>query len=306
MSAPLSSRFAHPDVRFTLRDRLTLIDIANAFGSATLTTFGGTLLSYVPAGGTDLLWVSDTAVYDGSKPVRGGVPVCWPWFGPWDAAAMGADASDAAKKAHGFARYETWEVESVDSRPGGATRVVLVLLPNASIARAWPHAFRLRLAVTLGEQLQVELTGENLSARDWVVSEALHTYFRVGEAEGLAIHGLEGCTFIDRSAGAQATQQRGALRLAPPLDCVYFDHRAPVAIDDAANRRTIEMTKSGSASTIVWNPGEVGAKSFADMPDDQFHAMVCVEAGNALDNRYTLKAGASHTLGMTLRARTAT
>jgi len=95
-----------------------------------------------------VLWVSETAVYNASKPVRGGVPVCWPWFGPYDPATMGADPTDAAKRAHGFARYEIWEVEAVGSLPDGATQVVLSLGPNPSMAKAWPHDFKLRLAVS--------------------------------------------------------------------------------------------------------------------------------------------------------------
>ena len=300
MPGNLQDRFPHPDVQFSLRDQLVLIDMVNDFGAVRLTTHGGTLLSYVPKGSTDVLWVSDTAVYDGSKPVRGGVPVCWPWFGPYDPATMGADPTDAAKKAHGFARYEVWEVEAVSSLPDGATQVVLSLEPNPSIAKAWPHDFRLQLAVTLGARLRVDLIGQNLSQRDWVVSEALHTYFRVGEAEGLAISGLEGVEYVDKLEGSALLTQSGTLHIAPPLDRVFLDHSAPAIIQDAGHGRAIELTKDGSASTIVWNPGEHGARAFADMPDDQYHAMVCVEAGNALKNSYTLRAGESHTMSMSI------
>jgi len=300
MLETLQARFGHPDVKFSLRDRLVLIDIGNDFGTASLTTFGGTLLSYVPKGGRDVLWVSETAVYDASKPVRGGVPVCWPWFGPYDPAAMGADPTDAAKKAHGFARYELWEVDAVSSLPDGATQVVLSLGPNPSIAKAWPHDFRLRLAVTLGEKLHVDLIGQNLSQRDWVVSEALHTYFRVGEAEGLAVRGLEDVQYVDKLQDQGLLTQTGTLRIAPPLDRVFLDHAGPITIEDAGLGRAIEISKEGSASSVVWNPGEEGARGFADMPDDDYRVMVCVEACNALKNSYTLRAGEAHTMRMTI------
>ncbi len=300
MLETLQARFAHPNVKFALRDQLILIELVNEFGSASLTTYGGTLLSYVPAGGTDLLWVSETAVYDGSKPVRGGVPVCWPWFGPYDPEAMGADPTDAAKKAHGFARYELWDVEAVSSLPDGATQVVLGLAPNPSIAKAWPHDFRLQLAVTLGEKLRVDLIAQNLSQRDWVVSEALHTYFRIGEAEGLAIRGLEGVQYVDKLQDNALLTQDGTLNIDPPLDRVFLDHTGPAIIEDTRQGRAIELGKDGSASTVVWNPGAEGARGFADMPDADYHVMVCVEACNAVKNRYTLHAGATHTLSMTL------
>jgi glucose-6-phosphate 1-epimerase len=300
MLETLQARFAHPNVKFSLRDRLVLIELVNDFGTASVTTYGGTLLSYVPKGGKDVLWVSETAVYDGSKPVRGGVPVCWPWFGPYDPAPMGTDPTDAAKKAHGFARYELWEVEAVSSLPDGATQVILSLKPNPSIAKAWPHDFQLQLAVTLGDKLRVDLIGQNLSQRDWVVSEALHTYFRVGEAQGLAIRGLEGVQYVDKMQDQSLLTQTGTLRIAPPLDRVFLDHTGLVTIEDAGHGRAIELTKEGSASTVVWNPGEEGARAFADMPDQDYHAMVCVEACNALKNSYTLRAGESHTLSMAL------
>lgn len=300
MLETLQARFAHPNVKFSLLGKLVLIELVNDFGTASLTTYGGTLLSYVPAGGSDLLWVSETAVYDGSRPVRGGVPVCWPWFGPYDPGTMGADPTDAAKKAHGFARYEHWEVEAVSSLPDGATQVIVGLAPNPSIATAWPHDFRLQLAVTLGEKLRVDLIGQNLSQRDWIVGEALHTYFRVGEAEGLAIRGLEGIQYVDKLRNNALLTQNETLRVDPPLDRVFQDHTGTVIIDDTGQGRAIELTKDRSASTVVWNPGKEGARGLADMPDDDYHVMVCVEACNALKNSYTLHAGEAHTLSMTL------
>lgn len=293
MISTLQQRFAHPDVTFSQRDQLVMIEIANAHGRATLTTHGATLLSYVPTGGEDVLWVSETAVYDGTKPVRGGVPVCWPWFGP--------HPTEPSKGAHGVARHQVWEVETVQSLSRGATQVVLSLSPNAATRALWPHEFKLDLAVTLGEELRVELTGHNLSGEEWTISEALHTYFRVAEAEGLTIRGLEGTRYFDKNRDFAEFTQGEPLSLDPPMDCVYVDHTGSVVIEDGG--RKIEIGKQNSASTIVWNPGAEGVKAFADMPDDQYHRMVCVEAGNALGNSYQLAPGEKHTLGMTIRVR---
>ncbi|MDY0135967.1 MAG: D-hexose-6-phosphate mutarotase [Thiomicrospira sp.] len=299
MLTNLQQRFNHPNVRFYLRDQLVMIELKNDFGQTTVTPHGATLLSYIPAGGTDLLWVSDTAIYDGSKPVRGGVPVCWPWFGAYDASKMGAHPTDAAKKAHGFARYELWQVESVAS-VGNATQVVLSLTPNASIEKAWPFDFKVSLAVTLGEKLTVELIGENRSNQAWYVTEALHTYFKVAKAPGLVVEGLEGKTYFDKNQGFADFKQTDTLKVHAPMDCVYVDHNTAVVMKDQG--RDIVMDKINSASTIVWNPGAEGVKAFADMPDDQYEFMVCAEAGNALQNGYELKAGAKHTMGMVLSA----
>jgi len=295
----LKQRFSHPDVRFYRRDKLIMLKLSNRHGAATLTTFGGTLLSYKPATGEEVIWLSETAVYDGSKPVRGGVPICWPWFGPYDPQTMGADASDAAKKGHGVARYETWDVAAVRS-VGDATEVVLQLEPNDSIRRAWPLPFVLKLIVTLGKNLTLELAGENRSQRDWVVSEAFHTYFRVAQADGLIIEGMDNTTYIDKGRGGQRFTQDGPLRLTLPMEYIFVDHRNAVVLNDSGNQRRIVMEKTNSASTVVWNPGPEGAKSFADMPDDQYAHMVCVEAANALDNAYQLTSGASHSMKMTI------
>jgi glucose-6-phosphate 1-epimerase len=295
----LKERFGHDHVRFYRKDQLDMVELHNDHGSATLTTFGATLLSYRPGEGPDLLWVSGTALYDGRKPVRGGVPVCWPWFGAYDPATLGEDPSDAAKKGHGIARYATWDVESV-ATVGDGTRVVLLLTPDAEISEAWPLDFSLRLAVTLGEKLELELTGENRSARDWAVSEAFHTYFDVARAAGLEVEGLNGASFVDKGRGGAEGRQSGPVRVETPMECVYLGQPGPVVIQDRGNNRRILIERINSASTIVWNPGPEGVKAFADMPDDQYNATVCVEAGNVLSDGYLLKAGASHSMVMRL------
>ena len=303
MLEDLKQRFSHPDVRFYQHDQLIMIELNNRHGSATLTTHGGTLLGYRPAGRDEVIWLSETAVYDGSKPVRGGVPICWPWFGPYDPDTMGSDPSDAAKKGHGVARYALWEVASVRSVDNGATKVVLQLEPNDSIRQAWPWPFMLKLIVTLGETLTLELVGENRSERDWVVSEAFHTYFRVANADGLTLGGMDNTTYIDKLRDDQRFTQAGPLQVSVPMDCVFVDHPDTVVLEDSGNQRQIVMQKTHSASTVVWNPGPEGAKGFADMPDDQYAHMVCVEAANALDNAYTLKAGESHRMAMSIAVR---
>ena len=302
MLTKLKQHFSHPDVHFSQRDQLIMIEIRNRHGSAMLTTHGATLLSYQPANGQELIWVSETAIYDGSKPVRGGVPVCWPWFGPYDAAQLGEDPSDAHKKGHGVARYEQWQLAEVNSLED-ATQVVLRLEPNDSIRQAWPLPFRLSLHVTLGEALTMELVGENLSDRDWLLSEALHTYFNVAEADDLVIRGLEGCQYIDKGRGSERGTQSQPLHLTLPMERVYVDHAGEVVLEDQGNQRQIVMQASNSATVVVWNPGEEGASGFADMPDDQYTHMVCVEAANALDNSYILKAGESHRMRMMLSQR---
>ncbi len=298
----LKARFSHPQVQFRQHDALVMVDIENAHGSATLTTFGATLLGYRPKDGTDVLWVSDTAVYDGKKPVRGGVPVCWPWFGPYDPSALGPDPSDAFKKGHGIARYSVWDVESVEA-VGDATRVVFLLSPDDEIRKAWPLDFSLRLQVTLGESLEMTLKGENRSDRDWQVSEAFHTYFGVAEADGLVVRGLDGTAHIDKLADGQRGVQSGEARMTTPMEQVFVGNTGTLAIDDQGHGREIVIERENSATTVLWNPGPEGVKAFADMPDDQYRKTACVEVANALDDAYALPAGAAHAMTVRLSVR---
>lgn len=293
MTQGLAERFSHRDVRFCRKERLDMIELSNRHGTAVVTTHGGTVLSYIPVGGDEVLWVSEAAIYDGSKPVRGGIPVCWPWFGSYDATFLGEDPTDANKKGHGIARHEVWDVESVRTA-GEATELTLRLEPSESTRRAWPHDFSLRLVVTLGETLQLDLVGENRSDRAWQVSEALHTYFQVAQVDDVVIDGLEQTDYLDKLGDWARGRQSGPLRPTPPIDSVYVGHDGEVVLNDAGRR--IRITKENAASVVVWNPGAEGARGFADMPDAACTRMLCVETGNALDDAYRLEPGASHTL----------
>lgn len=298
MLADLEKKFplaADIGVRFYMREKLLMLELANQFGKAVLTTHGATLLSYVPAGKSEVLWVSPTAVFDGEKPVRGGVPVCWPWFGAYDSSKMGADSSDQLKKAHGFARYETWQVFAVE-KLGDDLRVTLALKANEQTKKIWPFDFDLKLAVTLGEKLSVELIGENLSEKTWWVTEALHSYFAVENAENILIEGLKNTNYLDKNQDFNPFIQTDDLQIKTPLDFVYLNQIGPVTIHDKS--RKILLEKQNSASTIVWNPGAEGVKQFADIPAEDYAKFICVEAGNALQNGYFLAPNEKHSLKM--------
>lgn len=291
----LRNRFPLPGVHFHQRDRLVVMELTNAHGSVSITPMGATVLGYTPEGDEELIWVSETGRFDGSRPVRGGIPVCWPWFG--------AHPSEPAQKAHGFARHLPWEIESVTVERD-VTRAILRLQANGTTLRIWPHDFVLRLAVTLGVTLRLDLTAENRSAETWQLSEALHSYFRVQDARNILVDGLDGLNYWDKQQGGIRGTQTGALRVHPPIDRVYFDHMGEAVIDDL--RRRIHIRKTGSRTTVVWNPGPEGARGMDDIPDDAWAEMLCVETANAIDNRYPLHPGECHTLSATIHAERAT
>lgn len=282
----LQQRFNQPGVRFFLRDRLVMLEMRNQHGSTVVTTQGATVLSYVPTDGREVIWVSDSARYDGSKAVRGGIPVCWPWFGP--------HPDDPALPAHGFARQAIWRPVAVTTE-AGVTCATFRLEPDERTRSIWPQAFRLELTVRLGECLEVELRSTNPGPESIEISEALHSYFRVECAHGIAVEGLDGLAYWDKQQGGVRGVQDRPLRVEPPIDRVFFRHTEPALIHD--RERDIHVEKRGSATTVVWNPGPEGVRSFDDIPDPAWTEMLCVETANALDDQYTLAPGETHVLG---------
>jgi len=287
----LQQRFNQPGIRFFRHDRLVMLEMRNAHGSTVMTTQGATVLSYVPRRGREVIWVSESARFDGSKAVRGGIPVCWPWFGP--------HPDDPALPAHGFARQAIWEPIDVATEDGGH-RATFRLEPDARIRSMWPQAFRLELTVRLADRLEVELRATNLDSEPVGISEALHSYFRVGCARGIAVDGLDGLDYWDKQQGGVRGVQDESLRVDPPIDRVFFRHTRPVSIRDGG--RVIHVEKLGSATTVVWNPGPEGVRAFDDIPDPAWEDMLCVEAANALDERYMLGPGETHVLGTRISA----
>lgn len=180
------------------------------------------------------------------------------------------------------------------------TQAILRLEANETTRRTWPHDFVLRLAVTLGVTLRLDLTAENLSADTWQLSEALHSYFRVQNARNIVVDGLGGLNYWDKQQGGIRGTQTGALRVHPPIDRVYFDHTGEAVIHDL--RRRIHISKTGSRTTVVWNPGPEGARGMDDIPETAWAEMLCVETANAVDNRYPLHPGERHTLSATIHA----
>jgi len=290
MAKTYQQQFSVNGIQFVQRDGIELIEIENQFAKATITPFGGSVLSFIPKGQKDLLWVSDTAVYDGSKPVRGGVPVCWPWFGA---------AKQAGLPAHGFVRSMLWHVEKAAHLDTGETRILLACESNEATLAQWPHEFKLKLCVEVGEYLTLTLISSNLSDESVDITEALHTYFSVANPVGMQIKGLEESTHLDKLAeDIPAEIQSDAVVLNPAKDSVYLNQSGRVAIVDADNNREILIQKRNSQSSVVWNPGPEIVKGFADIDDQAWLEFACVESGNVLENFITLPAKAEHMLSV--------
>ena len=272
---------------------LPFIRVRNDHAQALVSVHGGQVLSFQPTGaGADLLFVSEQALFQPGKAIRGGVPICWPWFGP--------DPQGQGRPAHGFVRTRRWDLRQTSALPNGETQVVLGLNDTADTRALWPHAFDLSLTLTIGSTLRLALTTRNTGDTAFEVTQALHSYFTVGDIAQVRVQGLDGCAYIDKAAGAGGAVrlQNGDLTVTAEVDRVYTHAPAPapLSIVDGALKRRVRIACEGSRSTVVWNPWATIAAGMADLKDDAYRRFVCVETANAADEVITLAPGAAHTL----------
>jgi glucose-6-phosphate 1-epimerase len=269
----------------TWRDEgLPVLDITAPSATARIYAHGAQLAHWQPAGAEPVIFMSAESAFEEGKAIRGGVPVCFPWFGPREGQA-----------AHGFVRNRTWrvlEVREID----GAVRATFETASGEGTRAKWPHDFIARMSCTAGAVLAMEFEVTNTSREPFMFSEALHTYFAVGDAREVTVTGLEGAAYRDFPDRTKLTTQTGAIRFSEETDRVFVDTTGTCVIEDPVLGRRITVEKSGSLSTVVWNPWIAKAAALADFGDDEWMRMVCVETANAFENSVTLNAGATHRL----------
>jgi D-hexose-6-phosphate mutarotase len=267
---------------------LALAQIRNPQATATVALQGGQVLGFQPHGVAPVLWVSRAAVYTPGKPIRGGIPICWPWFGP--------HPSDPAKPNHGFVRGRVWAVRETSDDADGTTRLTLGIGESDETRALWPHAFDLRVEISVGAELEVALIARNTGAEPFVCTGALHSYFGVDAVQTVQIEGLEGRDYLDTANRYRRARQDGPIRIAAETDRIYLDTPDDCLIRDPQLGRTIRVAKSGSRTTVVWNPWVEKARELRDIADDEYVEMVCVETANAADDQIVLMPGAEHRL----------
>jgi len=259
-------------------------EINNARAHATVSTYSGQLLSYRPKDRQeDLLFVSDKAYYEAGKAIKGGIPVCWPWFGP--------DPENRGRPAHGFVRNRQWQVSGSESLADGSTKIILSITDNEATRALWPHPFRLDIEITVGDTLRVELVTHNTGNDSITISQALHSYFRVGDITSVSVLGLDGINYIDKANDSARKKQSGPLTISSEVDRIYTDTSGDLSIDDASLERKIAIRSSGCSTAVVWNPWVEIAASMADLDDDDYLQMLCVETANAGPETVTITAG---------------
>lgn len=244
--------------------------IETPWSSAEIYLHGAHVTHFQKNGETPLLFLSQASEFLAGKPIRGGVPIIFPWFGPRE-----------GLPSHGFARTAEWDLTARSVQPDGSVKLYFRL----------PTTIDVEYCVTVGETLEMELRVRNTGEADYPFESCLHTYFQISAIDTIAITGLVGVTYLDKVTGATTVESISPIHIASEVDRVYQDTTTAVEIRDPGLQRRIRVEKSGSNSTVVWNPWIDKSQRMADFGDDEYLQMVCVESGNIAANKITLAPG---------------
>jgi len=250
--------------------------------SAEIYLHGAHVTSWQPANADEVLFVSTKSHWQDGRAIRGGIPICFPWFR--------SKADDPAAPAHGFVRTKEWRLDSVKA-DGESVVVVCSTESDESTQRWWAHSFRLTHIVSIGRFLKLQLVVANTGQTSFRFEEALHTYFRVSQVENVRIRGLDHVTYLDNVDENRKKTQSGDVILTGKTDNAYLDVHGAAELIDPALRRNLRTEKGNSATTVVWNPWQEGATSLSDLGDDEWRQFACVEASNILGSALSLAPG---------------
>jgi glucose-6-phosphate 1-epimerase len=260
-------------------------DITTLHATATVYLQGAHVAAWQPTGQRPAIFVSRKSEFTPGKPIRGGVPIAFPWFATRHDGKTGPS--------HGFARIQDWTL-AFAALAGDDLHMTFTLGPTEISRNLGFDNFRLAYQLTIGRTLTMQLTVVNDATTPLVFEEALHTYYAVSDIHEVAINGLEGVTYLDKNDNLQSKLQHGAIVITEPTDRVYLNTTSTCILHDAGNKRRITIAKTGSNTTVVWNPWESGAATLADMDSTEWHEFVAVETVNAAANAIMLAPGGKH------------
>jgi glucose-6-phosphate 1-epimerase len=271
---------------------LPKINVTTNCSAAEIYLHGAHVTHFQKNGEPPLLFLSGQSQFAADKPIRGGVPICFPWFGTREGAVM-----------HGFARLTEWNLDETIAAPDGAV-TLRFHLPESAFAKAgWPAA-NLNFVVTVADRLTMEMTVTNPAKEDFTFENCLHAYFEVGDISQISIAGLKGIYYLDKTEDfARKLESGDAMKINSEVDRVFPNATGAVEIRDEKLHRKIIVEKFGSNSTVVWNPWIAKARAMLDFGAEEYKRMVCVESGNVAENKITLTHGASATLKTVLSSR---
>ena len=272
------------------KNGLKFIEIDNSQAVARIALQGGHVDWWRPKSAKqDVLWLSSNARYEKGRSIRGGVPICWPWFGK--------HPTDGSFCLHGFARVIPWKLVESSELKNGATKIVLKMLPTETAIKQLTYSFELLLTIVIGETLYLNLKTTNLSDSPFVISEGYHTYFYISDIEKIKITGLENSSYTDKIDNFKRGVEENSIIIKGEFDRVYTNTSNDCYIEDEEFNRVITIKKSNSNSTVVWSPWKEKALQMGDMGgDNEWRRMVCVETANLLENSVVIYPKLSHSI----------
>ena len=240
--------------------------ISNRSATALISLYAGQVLSFQPAGeGEDLLFQSQKAYYDAGKAIRGGIPICWPWFG--------TDPKDLNRPSHGFVRNGLWAVTGTQAASEFETKVKLRFLETEQSESFWQQPFSLDLEISVGNTLTLELTTRNTGDKIFSITQAFHAYLHVGNINQMQILGLDGIEYTDYLDSHKQKLQMGAVTVTGEIERIYADVNNELIIDDSAFNRQIRFTSSSNKTTVVWNPWTTKSEKLPDLENDGYQRL---------------------------------
>jgi glucose-6-phosphate 1-epimerase len=280
-SEALNARFGIAGVAQVVAGKggLPMVRVSTAAATAEISLYGAQVTKWRPAGAKEVLFLSEKAYWDTGRAIRGGIPVCFPWFGD--------KADDANAPKHGFVRTKQWRLDSLSALDDGSVTLVCITEGDAATRPIWPHDFCVAYRITVGLKLRLELTVINSGKAAMRFEEALHSYLRVGKVSDVTVRGLDGIAYLDKNEAFQQKMQVGDVSFTGPIDRM---------------KRMVRTEKVNSTTTVVWNPWEEQAAIMSDFGNDEWEKMVCIEGSNVQAAAIALNPGEEHTLRVTLSA----
>lgn len=269
-----------------LENDLIFITISNKYADADICLYGAHITNFKPHKTMEILWMSPVSNFQEGSPIRGGIPVCFPWFGP--------HKTDPEKPQHGFGRLMYWDVQEISSQPTGETLVRFQLCSSDKTKAFWNHDFCAEMIITVGQTLTATLKVTNTSSESFEYTGALHSYFSLSSIENITIDGLQNTKYHNQLEPGDFIQESPILEIKKAETRHYYDTQADCVIEDPVFGRRINVAKSGSKITTVWNPWEETCSKIDDLHDDAYHAFICVEAVNAFEDVIKLASGETH------------
>jgi glucose-6-phosphate 1-epimerase len=253
---------------------------------------GAQVTSWKPAGTEEVIFLSKQAQWHEGIAIRGGIPICFPWFR--------AKTDDPKAPSHGLVRTKAWNLEAITSE-GDSVTVVMSTMSDDDTRKWWPGDFRLVHRVTFGPELKLQLVVANGGTGPLRFEEALHTYHKVGHIKHIQIHGLDGANYLDNTDSNREKTQHGDVVIMKPTDSAYLNTQDEIVLVDGELKRRIHIAKQNSFTTVVWNPWREGAKSLSDLGNDEWQHMVCIEASNVLGYAFDLSPTHEHMMQAAIR-----